>query len=124
MSGNECYLANTVNTTGEHHTSDYLLELAKHQIACVEYEVKIQSLVTDNAANMVSMRKQIPELHTYGCHAHIPNLLSKDILNHKYFKPVLAKVLTVIKFVRNTHDCSTALKGNQMPRPPMPVETR
>ena len=126
MSGNECYLANTVNTTGEHHTGDYLLELAKHQIAYVEeeYEVKIRSLVTDNAANMVSMRKQIPELHTYGCHAHIANLLSKDILNHKDFKPVLAKVLTVIKFVRNTHDCSTALKENQMPRPPMPVETR
>ena len=126
MSGNECYLANTVNTTGEHHTGDYLLELAKHQIAYVEeeYEVKIRSLVTDNAANMVSIRKQIPELHTYGCHAHIANLLSKDILNHKDFKPVLAKVLTVIKFVRNTHDCSTALKENQMPRPPMPVETR
>ena len=58
MSGNECYLAKTVNTTGENHTSDFLLELAKHQIACIEeeYEVKIRSLVTDNAANMVSMR--------------------------------------------------------------------
>ena len=38
MSGKKFLLANTVNTTGEHHTSVYSIERAKHYIAYVEKE--------------------------------------------------------------------------------------
>ena len=82
-----CYLVNTINTSGEPHTSDYLVQVVKDQIAYVEDEfgVKVTSFVTDNAANMNLMRREIRQgldgvIHTYGCHAHIANLLSKDIL--------------------------------------------
>ena len=60
-----CYLVNTINTSGEPHTSDYLVQVVKDQIAYVEDEfgVKVTSFVTDNAANMNLMRREISHRH-------------------------------------------------------------
>ena len=71
------YLVTTMVTTGESHTADYLERIVREQLAFVESEfsVKICSVVTDNAANMASMRNRFSEIHTYGCHAHMANLL-------------------------------------------------
>ena len=75
---------NTIGTLGEMHTADYLVTVISEQIKYVqeEFGVRVTSNVTDNAANMNLMRKQVklgcPFLHTYGCHAHIANLLFKD----------------------------------------------
>ena len=126
-----CYLVNTINTSGEPHTSDYLVQVVKDQIAYVEDEfgVKVTSFVTDNAANMNFMRREIRQdldgvFHTYGCHAHIANLLSKDILNQRDIKPLLSKVMAVLKFLRNSHACSAELKEKKINRPPAACETR
>ena len=124
-----CILVNTLSTMGEAHTSDYLLEIVKEQIQYVEseFEVKITSVVTDNAANMCSMRRKLADsgtTHTYGCHAHIANLLSKDILNNRDMKPILTKIVDVIKFLRNSHAASAEISRRQMRRPPIPCETR
>ena len=85
-----CYLVNTINTSG---------------------------------ANMNLMRREIRQdldgvIHTYGCHAHIANLLSKDILNQRDIKPLLSKVMAVLKFLRNSHACSAELKEKKINRPP------
>ena len=76
-----CYLVDTIDTTGDSHTTEFLVDLLLHQIEEIQekWEVNITSVVSDNAANMAAMRTRIKELdqklHTYGCHAHIANLL-------------------------------------------------
>ena len=82
--------------------------------------------MTDNAANMASMRNQIKSsenlLHCYGCNAHIANLLAKDIVSE--YKAVITKIVAVMKLLRNRHLQSGLLREKNVPRPPLPVETR
>ncbi len=67
----------------------------------------VSSVVTDNANNMRSMRKSLAlsnnenvrSVFTYGCSAHLANLIAKDLIDHK----VVDKVKTVVKYFRNTH---------------------
>ena len=93
-----------------------------------KWEVNITSVVSDNAANMAAMRTRIKELdqklHTYGCHAHIANLLVKDVLNTTEFKSVSGKIMAVLKFLKHTHAGSSALAEKKLPRPNLPCETR
>ena len=63
-------------------------------------------------------------VHTYGCQAHILNLLAKDIALNNNNKAVNAKITSIIKFLRNTHSASSALKAKKLPRPPLYTETR
>ena len=122
----KCYLVNTMSTIGESHTTEYLVQVTREQMEHVrkEFEVNVTSVVTDNAANMNAMRRELALVHTYGCHSHIANLLSKDILCQKDIKPIMTKIITVLKWVRNTHACSADLVENNMTRPPLPCETR
>ena len=129
MAKGKCYLANTIDTLGTQHTSENLVQIVKEQIEHCEstYKVNITSLVCDNAANMVSMRKQLADdigLHVFGCNAHYANLLAKDICNSSGGKSVLAKITDIIKYLRNTHSAMSMLRNKNMNRPKMPVETR
>ena len=76
----KCYLVKTMSTIGESHTTEYLVQVTCEQMEHVrkEFEVNVTSVVTDNAANMNAMRRELALVHTYGCHSHIANLLSKD----------------------------------------------
>lgn len=71
--------------------------------------------MTDNAANMGNMRYAIRECReftnpytiiTYGCPAHILNLLSKD-LEKKYIKE---HVVHVVKYFRNNNFANAKYK--------------
>ena len=129
MAKGKCYLANTIDTLGTQHTSENLVQIVKEQIEHCEstYKVNITSLVCDNAANMVSMRKQLADdigLHVFGCNAHYANLLAKDICNSSGGKSVLAKITDIIKYLRNTHSAMSMLRNKNMNQPKMPVETR
>ena len=70
-----CYLVDTIDTTGDSHTTEFLVDLLLHQIEEIQekWEVNITSVVSDNAANMAAMRTRIKELdqklHTYGCYS-------------------------------------------------------
>ena len=71
----------------------------------IEWKVKVQSVVTDNAANMKAMRTAYKEktegesmVHVYGCQAHVANLVAKDYLSTKEMKAVLNKVTSVLKY--------------------------
>lgn len=113
------YLVDTIDTSGNPHTSAYLTEVAITLINKLktEYGCTVCSFVTDNAANMAAMRYQIrtsvpvsisrsTELNiiTYGCAAHILNLLCKDleIVNIK------EHVVYIVKYFRNSHFASAA----------------
>lgn len=100
------FLYETIDTSGKPHTSDYLAELCCELISSCEekYGCRIRSFVTDNAANMVRMRKLIQEnmdlkVITYGCSAHFLNLLCKDF----EIKSIKENVVQIVKYFRNNH---------------------
>ena len=68
-----------------------------------EYKCKVKSFVTDNAKNMEKMRKELEKedstLVTYGCLAHMFNLLGTDLTP----APVMKHVVEVNKYFRNHH---------------------
>jgi hypothetical protein len=97
-------LTNSVDTSGNSHTADYLQSLAEMEISkCqAEFKVTIGSFVTDNTGNVAKMRRQLAdetEIIQYGCNAHILNLFSKDV----QVKNVQANVIKIIKYFCNTH---------------------
>lgn len=105
-------LIETVDTSGKPHDADYLTDLSLKIIKNAEtkYQCKVTSFVTDNAANMRKMRQNITEvtesdssisLATYGCSAHILNLLAGDF--GEFFSSIHQHVLLVIKYFRNKH---------------------
>ncbi|KAG8135065.1 hypothetical protein E2320_008134 [Naja naja] len=81
------FLAQTIDTSGNAHTAEYLQEVAVKAITTCEQKFKclVRSLVTDNAANVSKMRRNLEEqegntkLITYGCSAHLLHLLAKDL---------------------------------------------
>ena len=82
------YLIETIDTTGDPRTAEFLVDLLKLKIEHEKtWNVKVSSVVTDRTANMSAMRTIIksrnPALHVYGCHAYIANLLAKDIRQEK-----------------------------------------
>jgi hypothetical protein len=121
------YLVDTVDTTGQSHTADYLLQVTKDSISKAEndFGIHIGSVVTDGASNMVSMRNQLSQdraVFTYGCQPHQINLLSKDIQKHN--SVVTEKILAVVKYFRNVQAATAMLKDRNLPKPPLPAETR
>lgn len=103
------YLIDTFDTTDNSHTAEYLIELACQSIEkCHQiYGCIVRSFVTDNAANMTKMRNDlmtIPNMQdtdiiTYGCSAHLLNLLAHDIET----TGVKDEIKLIIKYFRNHH---------------------
>ncbi|XKL67988.1 hypothetical protein PGB90_003479 [Kerria lacca] len=59
------------------------------------YNTNVYAIISDNAANMISMGKKIDEWHTT-CHSKTGNLLLKDIVN----KDVNEKIVSLIKLFK------------------------
>lgn len=105
----QVYLVDTIDTSGEPHTADYLVDVAKAAIekAQSEFNCQVGSIVTDNAANVAAMRRKMEEdeesdLVTYGCSAHMLNLLAHDV----EVPNVKEQVVHVVKYFRNNHFAS------------------
>ena len=82
---------------------------------------------TSRQAQLASLRRCFFEetgIHVYGCSAHFVNLLAKDVCNTTEGKAVLAKILHIVKYLRNTHAAIAKLNEKQMTKPPIPAETR
>ncbi|XP_073493817.1 uncharacterized protein [Phyllobates terribilis] len=109
------FLAQTTDTSGNAHTAEYLQEVAVKAITTCEQKFKclVHSLVTDNAANVSKMRRNLEEqggntklLITYGCSAHLLHLLAKDLS----VPEIKANVVEIAKYFRNNHFAAAALK--------------
>ncbi|XP_069586836.1 uncharacterized protein [Ranitomeya imitator] len=109
------FLAQTTDTSGNAHTAEYLQEVAVKAITTCEQKFKclVRSLVTDNAANVSKMRRDLEEqggntklLITYGCSAHLLHLLAKDLS----VPEIKANVVEIAKYFRNNHFAAAALK--------------
>jgi uncharacterized protein YuzB (UPF0349 family) len=103
----DVYLLETIDTSGNPHTGDYLADITLATIKKTEnnFKCKVRSFVTDNASNMTKMREELEkdesgvDVLTYGCSAHILNLLAKDL----QIVGVKEHVVEIIKFFRNHH---------------------
>lgn len=106
----DVFLFDTIDTTGKPHTSIYLTELIIDLIERLktQYNCRVASVITDNAANMAKMRKNITNenIITYGCSAHLLNLLSQDL----DMGTVKEHVVQVVKYFRNNHAASALYK--------------
>lgn len=108
------YLVDTIDTSGHPHTSDYLKGIATRSIETAEhkYKCKVGSFVTDNAANVAKMRSELLKddeynLISYGCSAHILNLLAKDL----EIGNIKEHIVKIVKYFRNNHTTSAAYKA-------------
>jgi len=73
----------------------------------------VRSFVTDNAANVAKMwenlqQREDVDLITYGCSAHLLNLLAKDL----EIPDIKEQVVQVVKYFRNNHFAAAAFKSN------------
>jgi hypothetical protein len=75
------HLINTIDS------QEYILDLSVNAIKrCQELGCSVRSFVTNNVSNMTKMRTELskneelsfPDIITYGCSAHILNLLAQD----------------------------------------------
>src|SRR5215469_15327150 len=124
----ECYLIKTIDTSGYSHTIEYLTQLAIETIIEVErdFNVKVNRFVTDNAANMNGLRKKLLEKYkhlniiTYGCSAHLANLLAHDL----DIPDVKKHILQIVRHVRNIHSVAASYKKAGGKKLILPNETR
>jgi len=96
------YLIDSFDTSGSPHTAEYLAELATKSIKkCkLSFGADVRSFVTDIASNVKKMRELLAiseNVITYGCSAHLFNLLSGDVEIHG----VKENLVSVIKYIRH-----------------------
>jgi hypothetical protein len=119
-------LLDTIDTSGESHTAEYLQELAEQSIEKFqnEYEGQVGSVVTDNTGNVSKMRRELnskyPDLLTYGCSAHLLNLLIQDF----QVPGVKANLVKVVKYFRNNHFAAAMYKQAKAPKLILPSDIR
>ena len=123
----EIFLVDTVDTSGNAHTADYLVQVAVDSIKTCQnqFGCSVRSFVTDNAANVAKMRENLEQredvdLITYGCSAHLMNLLARDL----EIPNIKEQVVQVVKYFRNNHFAAAAYKANGGLRLIMPQEVR
>ena len=124
----QTFLFDTLDTSGHPHTTDYLVEIFKEELIKIEAEwgVTVSCIVTDNASNMAGFRRLVKNpselMHLHGCQAHHMNLLAKEF-SAKLKNPI-DRILHVMKHLRLHHAESAIHRQNNVPRPPLPTETR
>ena len=93
---------------------------AKH-----DYNCRTGSVVTDNASNMAKMRRELETeddevVLTYGCSAHLLNLLAQDLTDHDTKR----MITEVVKFLRNHQVPAFKYKNLGGTKLPIPIEIR
>jgi len=123
------HIVHTISTEDNSHGSEYMMSLAIEGIKkCAEIGCKVKSFVTDNARNMAKMRQDLAtyddpllsDIITYGCSAHILQLLAKDI----HIGDMYGHVKQIIKYFRNVHFVQAKYKQAGGKALVLPCETR
>lgn len=131
------YLIDTIDTEDSSHTSDYLAVLASESIKkCSEsLGCKVKSFVTDNAANMAKMRRDLARksittdeageldslgVVTFGCSAHMMNLFAKDLEEID----LIENVKKVVKYFRNIQAVAGKYKKMGGKKLLLPIDVR
>lgn len=123
----EIYVVDSLDTSGYPHTAEYLVSVAKSSITKCEnvFACAVRSVVTDNAANVTSMRSELQkddayDVLTYGCSAHLLNLLSQDL----NIPNVKEHIVHICKYFRNNHLAAAKLREAGGPKLILPQDVR
>lgn len=125
-SGSNTYLLSTSQPMMEKSSAEYCYSLVKQAIqdSKKEFGVTIVGLVTDNCNTMMAlqnlMKLNYPEIESYGCNAHLFNLIGR------HFTPsdLQKNVNDVQVYIRNHHFTMAALKDLKANSPILPGTTR
>lgn len=106
------YLIDSIETHEEKHTGVNLNVLAREAIKKArDMGCRVRSFVTDNAANMERMRQELSHMNddgdeisslrfiTYGCGAHMLNLLAQDLEDEE----LISEVKKIARYFTNRH---------------------
>ncbi|RWS19540.1 uncharacterized protein B4U80_12275, partial [Leptotrombidium deliense] len=89
----------------DRHTAENMFQIIKQDIETFGYK-KISALITDNAANMQSLRRivnaEYKNIEVFGCAAHGYNLIFKDIIQIDFFKNVFDISKSIVKEVNDS----------------------
>lgn len=103
-------LVDTIDSSGTQHSSENLLKMMEEAIKKteVDFNCQIKSFVTDSAANMVKMRRDLQErcnsnIISYGCSAHCCNLLAQDFGKMNNNPKVKEHIMQILKYFKNHH---------------------
>ena len=121
----DTFLTSTIDTQDERHTADNLEVIAEKAIKEAEESLgcRVESFVTDNAANMKKMRSQLKESYSiiaYPCSAHIADRLAKDVDS----SAVKSDIVAIHKYFRNHHLPNSWYKQAGGKALPIPCEVR
>ena len=119
--GDKVYVVDSVDTSGLVHTGENLANLCDQLIEKTQetFGVVITAVVTDNAGNMIRMRKLVSagrDIVQYGCPAHQLKLLAKDLGPTR----VTNSIVEIAKFFRNTHLPKSWPQDEGAKKPPIP----
>lgn len=123
--GLQSYLISAEDAGSERKTTEYCVAVAEKAIHFIKrkYDKDIFACCTDNENKMKKMKDILKERHniiTYGCSAHILNLLYKDIIP----KQIATEIIRVHKYFRNHHQPHGWLKEKQGVMPQLPNDVR
>lgn len=106
--------------TGVSETGSVLATICEESIALAKerFNTEVFCVVSDNAANMMSMGRQTQLFHST-CSSHTANLLAKDIVNAK----IASRVTTILKEFKKS-DLEKMIVDDGGVRCRLPVETR
>jgi len=131
-SNGDTYLVDTIDTSGFPHTADYLADVAKHAVNTIKenFGAIVRTIVTDNAANVAKMRQILQQqgeednqngaIITYGCSAHMLNLLSADV----EVSGVKDEIVSIAKYFRNRHLPAAWFKAAGGSKLTLPIDVR
>ncbi|CAB4063232.1 unnamed protein product [Lepeophtheirus salmonis] len=110
-----------VNISGNHHTPEYLLELAQSSIKkCGDnFGCSTGGIVTDIAANVNKMRKLLEEstqhnIISYGCAADLLNLLAHDLEIDNLIDPAVRSKVSNIELKHSAVELLSRLQSIAM----------
>lgn len=113
---NSTHLIDTIDTGAESHTGEYLVKITTAAVKkCEDFKCTVRSVVTDNAANMSRMRRDLAQqeelashkdIVTYGCSSHLLNLLAKDLNAEE----ITEQVKSIMRYFKYTHFASAKYK--------------
>lgn len=124
--GTESFLLKVYDAGSEKKTSEQCVSIVEEAMnECFEnLNCKVFAVVTDNEPKMTKMweilNEKHPDLITYGCSAHLLNLVEKEISP----KTVLSHIVKINKYFRNVHQAHGWLQEQGGHMPQLPNDTR
>src|SRR5436309_12338106 len=106
------FLYQLKDLSSENHTADYIASQIEDVVNRIGSS-KFSAIVSDSAANLHEARKIIskkfPNILNIRCIAHCIQLISKDIMKHKFAKQLLSNCNSIVKYFKKSHYAGSLL---------------